>query len=414
MRMIVNRWFNRLLGVGAAPADPPALRQRKRLFVGALWGMTAGNSLFLLLVIAQGVAPLVTLLVSTIVIFLGLLASLHWRPALFRRCVHLLGGLSLLSIFAATLLFGGPIIGGFALIPGILIPLMALIMLGPRAGTYWLGAFLGTVMAGALGSRWVPAHAVVVLPHRSAIVVQVWIFVGCVLFLSMLYFIRQRDDFQRKSDHLLRNILPDAIAERLKDSSTFIADHFDAASVLFADVVGFTPLSATMSPTALVTLLNEVFGAFDTLVAAHDMEKIKTIGDCYMVAAGVPHPRPDHAHALTHLALAMQALVASRPFDGHTVLFRIGLNSGPVVAGVIGHRKVSYDLWGDTVNTASRMESHGAGGCIQITEATYALIRDDFMCAPQAPIHVKGKGAMPVWYVLGVHPQGNPPIHESP
>ena len=147
-------------------------------------------------------------------------------------------------------------------------------------------------------------------------------------------------------------------------------------------------MSSQMSPTELVTLLNEVFSAFDQLVERHGVEKIKTIGDCYMVAAGVPQPRSDHARALTQLALEMQALVASRDFQGHPLRFRIGLNSGPLVAGVIGRRKFIYDLWGDAVNTASR------------TEATHELIKDNFICEPHGTISVKGKGEMKVWYVL--------------
>jgi guanylate cyclase len=130
------------------------------------------------------------------------------------------------------------------------------------------------------------------------------------------------------------------------------------------------------------------------------LEKIKTIGDCYMVAAGVPRPRSDHAHILTRLALDIRDYVGQHEFLGKRLALRIGLNSGPVVAGVIGHKKFSYDLWGDAVNTASRMESHGTGGCIQIAAATYELIKDDFICEPRRVVSVKGKGEINVWYVL--------------
>jgi adenylate cyclase len=150
----------------------------------------------------------------------------------------------------------------------------------------------------------------------------------------------------------------------------------------------------------LVELLNEVFSLFDTLVGRYGLEKIKTIGDCYMVAAGIPQPRSDHAHVLTHLALDIRDYVSQCEFRGKRLAFRIGVNSGPVVAGVIGRKKFIYDLWGDAVNTASRMESQGAGGFIQITDATYNLIKDDFICEPHGVINVKGKGEMNVWYVL--------------
>jgi guanylate cyclase len=172
-------------------------------------------------------------------------------------------------------------------------------------------------------------------------------------------------------------------------------------SILFADVVNFTPMSALMTPVELVELLNEVFSYFDTLVDKYRLEKIKTIGDCYMVAAGVPRSRSDHAHVLTHMALEVQAYFSGREFWGRQLAFRIGINSGPVVAGVIGHRKFIYDLWGDAVNTASRMESHGVGGQIQITQATYELIKNDFICEPRDLVNVKGKGEMEVWHVVG-------------
>lgn len=202
-----------------------------------------------------------------------------------------------------------------------------------------------------------------------------------------------------KSEALLHNILPEAIATRLKNSKATIADHCEGASILFADVVNFTPLSAQMSATELVDLLNEVFSDFDALTEKYGLEKIKTIGDCYMVASGVPEPRADHARVITQMALEMQERVKNHEYHGHKLDFRIGINSGPVVAGVIGRKKFIYDLWGDAVNTASRMESNGKGGSIQITESTYDLLKDDFICDPQGSIHVKGKGEMDVWHV---------------
>lgn len=224
----------------------------------------------------------------------------------------------------------------------------------------------------------------------------------------MAYFIQQRNiafsllkGEQVKAENLLLNILPGEIAAILKNENRTIAEHFDGASILFADVVNFTPMSATMTPVQLVELLNEVFSHFDTLIDEHGLEKIKTIGDCYMVASGVPRPRPDHAQALVRTALTMQQYVNQTTFNGRALNFRIGINSGPVVAGVIGRKKFIYDLWGDAVNTASRMESHGTGGIIQITESTYELIKDEFVCEPRGIINVKGKGEMPVWSVIG-------------
>jgi len=206
---------------------------------------------------------------------------------------------------------------------------------------------------------------------------------------------------QEKSDRLLLNILPREIAATLKEQESVIADHYDVASILFADVANFTPMCACMKPIETVELLNEVFSHFDTLVERYDLEKIKTIGDCYMVAAGVPRHRPDHAHVLARMGLDILKYVRERRFDGgKTVSFRIGINSGPVVAGVIGRKKFIYDLWGDTVNVASRMEFHGVSGTIQIAPNTYQLIKDDFVCERRGTITVKGKGEMPVWHVI--------------
>jgi guanylate cyclase len=166
--------------------------------------------------------------------------------------------------------------------------------------------------------------------------------------------------------------------------------------------VNFTPLTASLPPAEMVDLLNEVFSYFDSLVEKYGVEKIRTIGDSYMVAAGVPRPRPDHAHALARMALEMCDYVSRHTFkNGHSLNFRVGLNSGPLIAGVIGRKKFIYDIWGDAVNTASRMESHGAAGKIQISRATYDLIQDDFICEPRGSITVKGKGEMEVWYVVG-------------
>ena len=198
------------------------------------------------------------------------------------------------------------------------------------------------------------------------------------------------------------NILPPEIAAILKNEERTIADYFPGASILFADMVGFTPMTAAMAPAAMLELLNEVFTFFDSLVDKYGLEKIRTIGDSYMVASGVPRPRPDHAQALARMALDMRDYVQTNPTCVSRQLnFRIGMNSGPVVAGVIGRKKFIYDLWGDAVNTASRMESHGTPGSIQITRETYELIKGEFVCEPRGTIQVKGKGEMQTWYLVG-------------
>ncbi|HBE18776.1 MAG TPA: diguanylate cyclase [Cyanobacteria bacterium UBA11149] len=208
---------------------------------------------------------------------------------------------------------------------------------------------------------------------------------------------------RKRSELLLLNILPQPIAERLKRGERTIADHFNAVTIMFADLVDFTDFSVQTSPRELVEILNQIFSKFDRLAEINEIEKIKTIGDAYMVAAGLPKPREDHADAIAKMALEMQASIAEFNQEmGRDFKLRIGINSGPVVAGVIGIRKFSYDLWGDTVNTASRMESHGLPGFIQVTQATYELLRDRYRFEQRGPIHIKGKGEM-ITYLL----QGN-------
>jgi adenylate cyclase len=205
---------------------------------------------------------------------------------------------------------------------------------------------------------------------------------------------------QEKSERLLLNILPEAIAKKLKAGQSHIAEGFAEVTILFADIVNFTQLSEQISPKELLKLLNEIFTGFDGLTERHNLEKIKTIGDAYMVVGGIPLPRHDHAEAIANMALDMQQEVANFNAKHHTTLsIRIGINTGPVVAGVIGTKKFIYDLWGDAVNTASRMESHGLAGCIQVTEATYQYLQDSYQFESRGIIQVKGKGEMMTYFL---------------
>jgi adenylate cyclase len=205
---------------------------------------------------------------------------------------------------------------------------------------------------------------------------------------------------QEKSERLLLNILPMPIAQRLKEHGSGIADGFADVTILFADLVNFTELSEQFSPNQLVTLLNEIFSSFDALSERYGLEKIKTIGDAYMVAGGIPTPRNDHAEAIAEMAIAMRSEICrlSQKFQQPLEL-RIGINTGPIVAGVIGQKKFAYDLWGDTVNLASRMESQGVPGTIQVTEATYQRLKKRYQFEPREPIVVKGKGKMTTYFL---------------
>jgi adenylate cyclase len=207
---------------------------------------------------------------------------------------------------------------------------------------------------------------------------------------------------QEKSEQLLLNILPPPIAEQLKEGQSSIAEGFSEATVLFADLVNFTKLSERMPPTELIALLNEIFSRFDSLTEKHSLEKIKTIGDAYMVVGGLPMPRADHAEAIAEMAIDMQSeIIRFNHRRGHDCGIRIGINSGPVIAGVIGTKKFIYDLWGDTVNVASRMESHGIAGGIQVTEATYERLKHRYTFQSRGAIAVKGKGDMVVYLLTG-------------
>lgn len=206
---------------------------------------------------------------------------------------------------------------------------------------------------------------------------------------------RELEIAREKSEQLLLNVLPESIAERLKQETSTIADCFNEVSVLFADIVGFTELSSRVSAAELVQLLNEIFSMFDQLAEKHGVEKIKTIGDAYMVVSGLPTPRKDHAFAIADMALDMQKTLADfNQKNGKSFRIRIGISAGPAVAGVIGLKKFTYDLWGDTVNTASRMESHGIAGYIQVCEAFYQSSKDKYLFEERGAILVKGKGEM--------------------
>ncbi len=206
---------------------------------------------------------------------------------------------------------------------------------------------------------------------------------------------------QKQSERLLLNILPLSIAERLKQDTSAIAEHFDEVTILFADIVGFTPLSTRIKPAELVNLLNEIFSTFDELTEKHGLEKIKTIGDAYMVVGGLPIPKPDHAEAVAQMALDMQKAIAHfQAKYSEQLQIRIGINTGSVVAGVIGTKKFIYDLWGDAVNVASRMESSGVPGKIQVTEATYERL-ERYEFEQRGQVAVKGRGEMTTYWLVG-------------
>jgi adenylate cyclase len=292
---------------------------------------------------------------------------------------------------------------------GHLAPLGALVFLEVRQAVRWFVAFLVVFLLTGLAGEVLFPEADLPVGFTSTMLALNIVGTASVAFMLLATFAHQRNAAltalraeQEKSEALLLNILPRPIAERLKAASQTIADHFDEASILFADVVDFTPLSDRLPPTEVVGILDQLFSGFDALVERHGLEKVKTIGDCYMASSGVPDPSPDHARKAALLALDMRDVVATWAVAGRSSLeLRIGINSGPVVAEVIGTKRFLYDLWGDAVNIASRMESHGTPGEIQITRATYEPLKDEFVCRRRGTIPVKGKGDIETWYLVG-------------
>jgi adenylate cyclase len=392
--------ITRLSQIGANTKDEDNIRLRKSLlvllaFLFMLAGVAWGLMYFWLGETTAGIIPFTYGIFSLLsVTYFGLTGRYH-----FFRFSQLI--LILLLPFFLMVALGGFVSGSAVIVWSFICPMGAMMFDEHQRAPRWFIAWAALVILSGFLQPFVSAANNLSLTSITFFFVINLLGVGFLIFLMVYYFVGQKNVFQERSENLLLNILPKEIVDILKDEPRTIADNFEGASILFADVVDFTPMSASMTPTELVELLNEVFSYFDTLTEEYELEKIKTIGDCYMVASGVPRPRPDHAQVLTHMALRMQEYVNNQVICGHRLSFRIGLNSGPVVAGVIGRKKFIYDLWGDAVNTASRMESHGSEGQIQITRNTYELIKDDFVCEAQGTVNVKGKGEMDVWYVTG-------------
>jgi len=387
----------RRIGTDTSDSDETALR--KRLAVVLCAGTLPLTLLWSAIYLAVG-APVTAAIPGFYTAFTPINTAIFARTRNFRfyRFTQLF--LILLLPWLVTLSLGGFKQSSVVIIWAALCPLGSLLLADLRSTSFWI---VGFVVLLILSAALQPVLSPTALPELFV----TWFFVlniGAVVTITfglLYYFVGRRNFFQQQSEMLLLNILPKEISEALKAEQRTIADQYTSVSILFADVVGFTPMAAKLTPMELVDLLNQVFLRFDGLIEKYDLEKIKTIGDCYMVASGVPRSRADHAAALVDLALDMQAVVAGTRFGDRQIALRIGINSGPVVAGIIGRKKFSYDLWGESVNLASRMESHGRTRCIQITRSTYELIEDAFNCEAVGLIEVKGVGQMEVWHVLG-------------
>jgi adenylate cyclase len=391
------------LSIGAGPRDTADERFRKRLLVGValiilpvalLWG-------YLYWVVGEhevALTPWAYAAGSTI----SLAVFARTRNFAFLRTAQQL--LILVAPALGTVMLGGLDESSSVILWSLFAPLGAVAFDRPGRAWPWFAAFVATILLALVLSEVVRPDGAD-LPEgfvRTFDVLNI-VVVSLVAMLLLVTFARGRAAAQARVEALLLNVLPADVAQRLQSDPNSIADHFDEVSILFADVVDFTPLSSRLDAREVVGLLDRLFTSFDQLVDRYEVEKIKTIGDCYMVAAGVPSQRPDHAHALAGLALEMRECAKSFLPDGadHDLRLRIGISSGPVVAGVIGRRRFLYDLWGDTVNMASRMESHGTPDTIQITRSTFELLRDDFVIEPIGLVEVKGKGEVETWRLVG-------------
>jgi guanylate cyclase len=395
----------RVLDIGSEPLDDPDLRIRKRTAV-------ATTFVFMAVAVVLGLVDLALGAPIFVALALVQLAAFGTALFVFRRNHRLAPLIATLTIVGLAVLFlsvipsGGLSSAAANLIWVILVPLGAVLFLGARAAAPALGAVVVVVLLAVVIDPFVPAASREPSMARL-LVTAIDLIVPAALALGLVVFIDgERLRAKAESDALLLNVLPRSIADRLKRGERVIADHYEEVTVLFADVVEFTPFAAHETPARVVAVLNEIFGSFDTLAERRGLEKIKTIGDAYMVVAGAPEPRADHAAVIVDMALAMQAVAgSSEASPGRPLQLRVGIASGPAVAGVIGHRKFSYDVWGHAVNLASRMESTGVPGTIQVAASTWQLCRDRYPFTPRE-VEVKGMGTLRTYllYPGSVHP----------
>lgn len=421
-------WLQRIVEIGALPSDSDELRTRKAVLVlsSALMAVLSCVWVVTYAVLGLWVSALIPLAYQVATGLSVYTFARTRRYALFRESQLVL---PLLLPFALQWSLGGFENSSVVCLWAITSPMGALVFVGARQAVPWFLSFVGLVVLSAAidpalasGAPDVPREVLIVFFALNVLGV------ATTVFAVLQYFVRAREGAlidlarqhqaleleQAKSERLLLNVLPAPIAARLKEHEGVIADDLAAVTVLFADIVGFTPLSERLAASEVVSLLDGVFARWDTLVAHHGVEKIKTIGDAYMVAGGIPLPRADHAEAIADLALAMGPQLAAFSAEaGLPLQVRIGIDSGPVVAGVIGRAKFSYDLWGDTVNTASRMESHALPGTIQVTERAYEGLRHRFELRRRDTVEVKGKGPMSCYLLIGRHAAATAAISSS-
>ncbi len=412
----LNAWTERIANLWVVPTDTEDERLAKAIVTFASLLITCVATFWVVAYAALGLwLPAAIPLGYQLASILSFLYTYRTRRFALFRFSHLVMMLLLPVLLQWSL--GGFAASGAVMLWALWAPIGALMFYGVRQALPWFAAYLGLTLVSGLLDGYLARRAPA-LPPALVVVLFVMTVVGVstTVFVVLRYFARRREEAlaalkrqhellqaeQERSERLLLNILPAPIAERLKREPGVIADAFDEVTVLFVDIAGFTPLTARVPPGEMVRWLNEVFAAFDRLAERHGLEKIRTIGDSYMVVGGVPLPRPDHAEAVAELALDLLAVVAgiATPL-GEPLRVRVGVNTGPAIAAVMGVRKFIYDVYGDAVNTASRMESHGVPGTIHVAAATYERLRDRYVFEERGTIEVKGKGAMTTYLLKG-------------
>jgi len=379
--------------MGADPDDEPDLRIRKRTAVASALAFMVIAVVLGLANVALGRLPQVALALAQIVAF-GTALLVFRRSHRLAPLVVTMSAVGLAVLFLSLIPTGGLSWGASNLIWIILVPMAAVLFLGGRAAVPALAAIV-VVVAVAVVMDPIIQSAPPDPTLARLLFVGVNILGPATIALGLVVFIDgERVRAKAESEALLLNVLPRPIADRLKRGERVIADHHDEVTALFADLAEFTPFAAQQTAARVVAVLNEIFSGFDSLAELFGLEKIKTIGDGYMVVAGAPEPRVDHASVILEMALEMHALAGRiEVTPGRKLQLRTGVASGPAVAGVIGHRKFSYDVWGDAVNLASRMESTGLPGRIQVASSTWQLCRDRYPFTPR-DVEVKGMGAL--------------------
>lgn len=394
--------LRRLISIADLPGDDDDTLLRKRAGVAAGYITIFAPLTLPLEASGQPVAlPLALILSAYSAINLVVLA----QTRRFERFVIALIATGPAFVLAATVISGGVLTGSSGLVWAFLVPGYAILALGPRRSTPWYFAFIATVLIGVAADPLI-RQSIAPPPYAQQLIFTAQN-VGAPLtiaYLLLRYTDVRRRAAEARSDELLTNAIPSSIALRLKHGENRIAEAYAETTVVFADIVGFTPWAQRTDPARVVALLDDLFSRFDVLAVEHGVEKIKTVGDAYMAAAGAPEPRTDHALAALSFARALLAEEADwSATNGLGLEIRVGLASGPVVAGVIGRRRLLFDLWGDTVNTAARMESSGIAGRIQVAPSTRDLLKGDGEFEPRQ-VDVKGLGPMTTYVVRPAAP----------